>query len=53
MSHQPEVGEYRWVDGRLLQWDGQRWVVPLDGPGPDQHPVVDDLLDDLATPSDE
>ncbi|WP_251150491.1 hypothetical protein [Cellulosimicrobium sp. Marseille-Q4280] len=52
------VDEYRWIRGRLLQWDGQRWVVPLGGAGPDRHPARGDLrggedLDDLATPSED
>ncbi|MFB8229999.1 MULTISPECIES: hypothetical protein [Cellulosimicrobium] len=47
----PALDEYRWIDGRLLQWDGTGWVVPLGGAGPDQQPA-DEMppQDDLAAP---
>ncbi|WP_454042993.1 hypothetical protein [Cellulosimicrobium sp. Marseille-Q8652] len=52
------VDEYRWIRGRLLQWDGKRWVVPLGGAGPDRQPAQGDVrgaedLDDLATPAED
>ncbi|GEM_PF-2280747 len=47
----PALDEYRWIDGRLLQWDGTGWVVPLGGAGPDQQPA-DEMPphDDPAAP---